>query len=251
MIDALGAVQGRAEAAHDFVEDEDCAVFLRFIAQELQVAVCRQDQAHIAGNGFDDDGGNVVAAAVHEFPEGVGIVIGDGQRVFGRAGCDARAVRLTEGSGAGTGLDQQAVAVAVIAADEFHDFIAARIAPGDADGAHRRFRTGVDHAQFFDGRIDFFDQLGQLRFNQRRRTIARAAGGRFLQGLDDAGMGVADDHGAPGTDVVDVLVAVDVADGTAFGPGNERRRAADAVIRADRAVDAARHEGLRFFKSGS
>ena len=69
--------------------------------------------------------------------------------------------------------------------------------------------------------------------------------------IDDAGMGVADDHGAPGTDVVDILVAVDVADGTAFGPGNERRRAADAVIRADRAVDAARHEGLRFFKSSS
>ena len=139
----------------------------------------------------------------------------------------------------------------VIAANEFHDFIASRITSGDADGAHRRFCARIDHAQFFDGRINFFDQFGQLRFNQRRSAIARTACGCFLQGLDDAGVSVADDHGTPGTDVVDVLVAVDVADGAALGPGDERRRAADVVIRADRAVDAARHEGLRFFKSSS
>ena len=251
VIDALGAVQGRAEAAHDFVEDEDRAMLLCFVTQELQIAFFRQDQAHVAGNGFDDDGGNVVAAAVHEFPEGVGIVIGDGQCILGRAGCDAWAVGLAEGGGTGTGFDQQAVAVAVIAADEFHDFIASRIAAGGADGAHRRFRAGIDHAQFFDGRVDFFDQFGQLRFNQRRGAIARAARGRFLQGLDDARVGMADDHGTPGTDVVDVLIAVDVTDGTAFGPGDERRRTADTVIRADRAVDSARHEGLRFGKSRS
>mgnify|MGYP000364509108 CR=1 FL=1 len=48
---------------------------------------------------------------------------------------------------------------------------------------------------------------------------------------------MADDHG-PGADVVDVFVAVDVGNGTALGPGDERRRAADAAVGTDRAIDA-------------
>ena len=185
---------------------------------------------------------------VHESFKGGGVVIRDGQGIFGRSGRNARAVGLAEGRGTTAGFDQEAVAVAVVAADEFDDFFPSRIAPGGTDGAHRRFGTGVDHAQFFNGRVDFSDQFGQIRFDDRRGAVAGTAFSCFLKGFDDAGVGVADDHGAPGADVVDVFVAVDVGNGTALGPGDERRRAADAAVGTDRAIDAARHEGLRFGK---
>ena len=105
MVDALGSMEGRAEAAHDFVEDEDRAVFLRFFPKEVEVAFLGEDEAHVAGNGFDDDGSDIVAVTVHQGLKGGGIVIGDGQGIFGRAGRNPRAVRLTEGSGAAAGFD--------------------------------------------------------------------------------------------------------------------------------------------------
>jgi hypothetical protein len=50
---------------------------------------------------------------------------------------------------------------------------------------------------------------------------------------------VAEDHRAPGADVVDVALVVLVDDVGAFGVLEEQRRAADALERADRRVDAA------------
>ena len=190
-------------------------MFLRFLPQEFEVAFLGQDEAHVAGNGFDDDGGDGVAVLVHESFKGGGVVIRDGQGIFGRSGRNARAVGLAEGRGTTAGFDQEAVAVAVVAADEFDDFFPSRIAPGGTDGAHRRFGTGVDHAQFFNGRVDFSDQFGQIRFDDRRGAVAGTAFSCFLKGFDDAGVGVADDQW-PRSDVVDVFVAVDVGNGTAL-----------------------------------
>jgi hypothetical protein len=50
---------------------------------------------------------------------------------------------------------------------------------------------------------------------------------------------VAEDHRAPGTDVVDIALVILVDDVGAFGVLEEQRRAADALERADRRVDAA------------
>lgn len=138
--------------------------------------------------------------------------------------------------------------MAVITSLEFDDFIAARKTAGDAQGAHGGFRAGIDHAQLFDRGIDALDEAGNFRFEQGRRAIARAAGRRFLQGLDDAGMGVAGDHGTPRTDVIDIGVAVDIGDGRSFGRGDKWRCAADASVRTDGAVDATGHEGLGVLK---
>jgi hypothetical protein len=52
-------------------------------------------------------------------------------------------------------------------------------------------------------------------------------------------MRVADDHRAPGADVVDVALAVGVPHIGAFGAGDEARRAAHRTEGADGRVDAA------------
>ena len=50
---------GATEAGDDFVENEQDAVTVAGLAQTLQVALGRQHHAGAAGNGLDDDGGDV------------------------------------------------------------------------------------------------------------------------------------------------------------------------------------------------
>ena len=61
---------------------------------------------------------------------------------------------------------------------------------------------------------------------------------RSLTACDDLGVGVAQDHGAPGADVVDVAVAVGVEDIGPGGAGEEDRVAADAAEGPHRGVHA-------------
>ena len=56
--------------------------------------------------------------------------------------------------------------------------------------------------------------------------------------------GVAEDVRAPGADVVDVGLAIDVLDAAALGAADEERLAADVAEGADRGVDAAGDQGL-------
>jgi hypothetical protein len=61
-------------------------------------------------------------------------------------------------------------------------------------------------------------------------------------------MRMAGDQRAPGTDVVDVGIAVDVPDGGAFAALYEGRRATDRLKCANGRIDAARNSQLRPLK---
>lgn len=98
-------MEGRTESAHDFIENENRAVGLGLAAQGLQERFLRQDQPHIAGNGFDDDGGDVVAETVHDAVEGFTVVIGKGNGVGSRRSGNTGAVGLAEGGGTAAGAD--------------------------------------------------------------------------------------------------------------------------------------------------
>ena len=64
-------------------------------------------------------------------------------------------------------------------------------------------------------------------------------------------MVVPQDHRAPGADVVDVSISVDVVQIGAVAALEEDRLAADAAKRAGRAVDAARASAGRHVESGA
>ena len=61
---------------------------------------------------------------------------------------------------------------------------------------------------------------------------------------------VAEDHRAPGTDIVDVALVIFIGDVGAFGVLEEQRRAADTFERANRRVNAARDVLLRVGEEG-
>ena len=65
------------------------------------------------------------------------------------------------------------------------------------------------------------DEPGKLDLGLGGSAEGGAAGDSLLDGPNDGGMGVAEDQRPPGTDVVDVLVAVDVPDVGAEAPLDE------------------------------
>ncbi len=168
------------------------------------------------------------------------VVVLDEQRVGGRAPGDAGAVGQREREHAAAGRGQEAVGVAVVAADELDDLLAAGEPAGDAHGAHRRLGARVDHAHELDRRHGLADQARQLDLELGGRAVARAAVHLLLETADDLGVPPAQDHRAPGRDEVDELVAVGVPDVGAVGARDEQGvRHADALHRADGRVDPA------------
>ena len=110
--------------------------------QSLEESGRRRHHAHVAGDGLDNDGGDLPAAPRHDALDRGKVVErhGRGQRRQGRG--NAQAVRQSEGRAARARLDQQAVGVAVIAALELENDIASRGASREPDGAHGRLGAG-------------------------------------------------------------------------------------------------------------
>ena len=135
--------------------------------------------------------------------------------------------------------------MAVIAADELDHLGAAGHAAGKAQRAHGGFRAGVHHAHHFHGRKRRADFFGQQDFGFAGSAVARAAQGGLLDGLGHFRMGMADEHGAPGTKEVDEMVAVHGGEVRALSFGNEKGIGIDVAAGAHRAVDAAGDDFLR------
>ena len=217
-------------------------------AQGVKIAVFGQDTAHVARDRLDDDAGDVFAVFRHDARDGVRIVERHGDCVLGDAFGHAGTRRHAEGRKPRSCVDEQAVAVAVVAADELDDLRASREAACKAQGAHRRFRARVDHAHELHRRISLLHEAHEVGFERRRCAVACAACGSFGERGDDGGMRVSGDERPPRQHIVDVLVAVDVEDVRALAARDKRRIAVDVSVGAHGAVDASRHEGLRFFK---
>jgi hypothetical protein len=123
--------------------------------------------------------------------------------------------------------------VAVVAAGELHDDVAAGEPAGQPDRRHRGLGARRHQPEPLDrGAAD--DLLDQGDLVLGRGAVRRAAGGRLADRGDHLGVSVPEEHRPPGADQVDVLVAVDVGEPRPARRGDEPGRAADGVERPDR-----------------
>ena len=143
---------------------------------------------------------------------------------------------------------KQAVAVAVVAAIEFHNFITSGVAPGGPNGAHYRLGAGVHHAHHLHPGHHPADHPGHLHLNLRGCPIAEAPGGGFRHRLSDFPPVMAQNHGPPGAYIVDIAVSVGVGQVGPVGFCNEPGAAANCGKGPDRAVHPTGDIPLRLFK---
>ena len=172
-------------------------------------------------HGFDDDGSKIVVVLLNDGCGGLNIVEwGYEDGVLESLGDAAAAgVRLGEGvKGAGWITHEGVVAGAVETSLEFENLVASPEGTGDAEG----LETGVGAA---GGETDFIGAgHGADKLFGKENGIfidckeGAAVLNSFDDGLDDAGVGVAEYHGAGTHEVVYVLVAADVPDTGAAAP---------------------------------
>ncbi len=233
----LRAALGQPEAGDDLVEDEQRARRRGALAQQVQEAGGRRDEAHVRRVGLAQERGQLVALG--GLAQGRGVVPGDDHGVRrGRLG-HAGAGRDRLGGQAAARLGKQAVDVAVVGARELEDLLAAGRGAGEADRAHRGLGARRGHAHHRHAGHAAGDLVGEVDLGGGRRPEARAALGGGGHGGDDLRMRVTVDQRAPRADPVDVAVAVDVDHLGARRTLDEDRVAPDRAHRPHRRVDAA------------
>ena len=217
--------------------------FLVRSGRRCEVAGFRENEAGVGGVGLDDDGGDLLAAS-RRGRRALGVVVGEDDGVRREVCGHAGGVGLAVGECAGAGGDEQRIDVAVVAAVELDDEVAFGEAAGEADGGHGGLGAGVAHADLFDGGHPVGDGAAistSKGFGMPKEMPSLATSWMVL--VMTVG-GVAEDVRAPGADVVDVGLAIDVLDAAALGAADEERFAADVAEGADGRVDAAGDEGL-------
>ena len=223
-------------------------------AQGLDKAFRRPYQVHIARKRLNDDAGDFAADLREGFFKLGNVVVFQHQRVLGEIGRHAGGRRVAEGEQAAARFHQQAVGMAVVAALEFDDFVAAGKAACQADGRHGGFCARADQAHLFDAGHEFGDFFGNHDFALGGRAKRQPAQGRFAHGFNHFGMGVADNRRPPRADVVNIARAVGIPHIGALGLLDETRHAADTAEGAHGRIDAAGNDvfgaGEKLFVAG-
>ena len=135
--------------------------------------------------------------------------------------------------------------MAVVAAGELEDPVAARRGAGEPDRAHRRLGPGGHEPDELDGRHRVDDLLRQLDLRLRRGAEGRTAGSGSLDRRERLRIRVTEDERAPRHDPVDVAAAVHVLDARTGAAAHEDGLVeADGAHRPHRRVDAAGDHAL-------
>ena len=133
----------------------------------------------------------------------------------------------------------------VIAARKLHDARPVGECPCHADRAHRRLSAGADEPHSLHRRHQRPHQFAELVLEGGGCSEARAVLGRRADGANQPARRMAVNQRAPRHHVVDVGVAVDIANRCPGGAADEQRRPADCLKGTDGAVDAAGENGAR------
>src|SRR5207302_4043346 len=133
----------------------------------------------------------------------------------------------------------------VIATVEFDDLVATSESTRQTNARHVRFRSSVDHSNFFDRGHPPANEFRHFHFERIRNSEAEAAPCRLADSIDNYFWSMTEDRRPPTADVVDVFFPINVPNLRAFGTRDEERFAFYVAKRADRRVYAARNQLLR------
>ena len=240
----LGAAIGHAKAGHHLVEDQQRAVPLR----SARARADRNSRVGTTQPMLPTTGSTITAAicapcSLKGSFERLRIVVGQHERVLGRAGGDARRIGHAQRGGRTAGGHQQAVDVAVIVAGELE------ITSRPVKPRARRMALIVASVPELTSRT--FSIEGTASMINSASSLSASVGApklvprtaASLHRRDHLRMGMPQNHRPPGADVVDVAIAIEIVEIGPCGALEEDRLAADAAKRPGRTVHAARASG--------
>jgi hypothetical protein len=209
------------------------------VAQLLQEAGLGQDEARIGRIRLDDDAGDFVALFLKKLFQSRFVVEGQHAGQFGKGFRHAGAVGIAVRERSAASGDEEAVGMAVVAAVELHEAVAAGETTREADGGHRGLGAAADHAHFLNAGHPLADRAGHFDLVEIRDAEADAVLGGVVDRLDHRNRRMAENGRAPGADVVDHAAVIDIVDAAAFGALHEEGIAADVAEGAHGRVHAA------------
>ena len=209
------------------------------VAQFLQKAGFRQDEASIGGIRLDDDAGDFVALFLKQLFQSRFIVERQHAGQFGEGFRHASAVGIAMRERSAAGGDEKAVGMAVVAAVEFHEAVTTGEATREADGGHRGLGATADHAHLLNARHPLANRAGHFDLIQIRDAEADTVFGSVVDGFDHLNRRMAENGRPPGADVVDHATVIDIVDAAAFGALHKEGIATDVAEGAHGRVHAA------------
>ena len=250
-VHALRAAERYAEAGHHFIKHQQRAVFGAQLAAALHEGHTGAHKVHVACNGFDHHAGQLLAVQGKGFFQLRNVVVLEHQGVLHHFRRHARAGSVAKGGQARAGFNQQRIGMAVVAALELDELAAAGGATGQANGAHARFGARADEADHLHRWHQAQDFFGQLHFALCGGAEAEAFECGLLHRFKHGGVAVAQDHRAPGADVVDETLVVGIPEVGALRALDEAGCAAHGLEGTHGRVHAAGDQRLGAFKQGN
>lgn len=140
--------------------------------------------------------------------------------------------------------NQQGITVTMITTVELYDAIPLGKPTRKTDGRHRRFGARIAHPDFFYRRHPFTNRASHFHFEQIRDAKRNAALRHLVNRVGDRDRRVTQDVRPPRSDVVDVMLAIDVFDPRTRGTADEKRLATHISECTDGRIHAARNNLL-------
>ena len=247
-IETLCAMNPDTETGHDFIDNEQSAMFFSFFRKRLQELRLRRDNAHVASHRFYYHTCDFVTNLVEKFLNARHIVVLERERVLCQVRRHTLAARLARREHSRASLDEQAIAMAMIAAFELHNLIATGKTASRTNRTHRRFGPAVHHANHLDAWHKAHHKLRKFRFKTARGAKTEAILSCIGNSLNHGIVRMPQKHRAPAAHVINVIVAIHIVNVAALGTLDKRRRRPHIAKRTHRTVHAARHERFCFCK---
>ena len=236
---SLRAAQGQAETGDDLIEHQQSSALVAQLSQPLQKSRGRAYHTHVGSHRLYNDAGHLFRPGVKQGLHAGQIVKLGGEGVLDDILRHSGAAGMSSRQSGGPGGHQQTVTVSVIAALELDNLVPTGGAPGQPDGGHHSLGTGVDHAHHFNARHQLHHELGNLHLPGSRCAERQSVPDSFLHRLPDHGVVMAQNHGAPGADVVQIIPAVHIIDVAALGSLDKAGRQPHGTVGPDGGIHAA------------
>ena len=235
---------------HHLIEHQQSAVLLGEFPQTFQEAGFGLNESSVANDRFENDTGNGIRVLGEQRLDRLQIVVGSGEGVGCGAARYSGGIGQAEGCHTGSGLHQEHVGVAVIAAFKLDHLVASGEGAHQSKNRHAGLGAAVDEAHHLDAGNSVDHHLGQGVLEGTGSTEARALFDGLLQSADHLGVGMAADGRPPAADVIDVFVPIHVPGVGTFHPIKHDRLTADRLERPHRGAHATGHQPLSCAEDG-